>query len=245
MNNKILKNKKIILSFFSVAVSGVILVLALVNFSLAWFAKNNKVTGNGMNITVGKESLVIENITVYKYNDFRNDVIETTIPDNESINLSMLIYDKIFTERNKTNAIIIKIDLSSITAGETLGLTFTCVDGTPTLDHLSDVVGYRTGALDSNIGATPLEVYTNVVNGLKDTTEYAFRKVEGASHVKTTQIHSNDVTWADGKSLYVILDYSPSLIDETGTQFDGTTEELFDGQHGDLNSVTIYKNQGA
>ncbi len=247
MNNGNLKKAVSVFLSLTLALIALILSVSAYYFSFSWFSVNKEVKGNGLNVNVKDvNDFTIEKITVYRYNEFRTAVEAFEALKDQKITLSLLTYDKVFTARNLTNAIVIKIDLANVTAGSILYLDFSCTDGTPELDHLSDVVAYKVCVANKNLGVKPKEVYDGARNALSNTPEYAFRSgvgTTGGTATKIIQTESDTLTWQEGKSLYVMLDYSDALTSDVPNDFT-TQEYTFSGEHGDLTSITICKKQG-
>ena len=246
MNNGNLKKAVSVFLSLTLALIALILSVSAYYFSFSWFSVNKEVKGNGLNVNVKDvNDFTIEKITVYRYNEFRTAVEEKEVQKDQKITLSLWTYDKVFTARNSTNAIIIKIDLANVTAGSILYLDFSCADGTPVLDNLSDVVAYKVCVADKNLGVAPKDVYDGARVALSNTPEYAFRSGvgTGGTATKIIQTESHTLTWKEGKSLYVMLDYSDALTLDVPNDFT-TQEYTFSGEHGDLTSITICKKQG-
>lgn len=246
MNNGNLKKAVSVFLSLTLALIALILSVSAYYFSFSWFSVNKEVKGNGLNVNVKDvNDFTIEKITVYRYNEFRTAVEEKEVQKDQKITLSLWTYDKVFTARNSTNAIVIKIDLANVTAGSILYLDFSCADGTPELDNLSDVVAYKVCVADKNLGVAPKDVYDRARGALSNTPEYAFRSgvVTGGTATKIIQTESHTLTWEEGKSLYVMLDYSDALTSDVPNDFT-TQEYTFSGEHGDLTSITICKKQG-
>ena len=117
--------------------------------------------------------------------------------------------------------------------------------GTTELNHLSDVVAYKVCVADKNLGEKAKVVYDGARDALSNTPEYAFRSGidTGGIVTKIIQTESHTLTWGEGKSLYVMLDYSDALTSDVPNDFT-TQEYTFSGEHGDLTSITICKKQG-
>lgn len=246
MNNGNLKKAVSVFLSLTLALIALILSVSAYYFSFSWFSVNKEVKGNGLNVNVKDvNDFTIEKITVYRYNEFRTAVEEKEVQKDQKITLSLWTYDKVFTARNSTNAIVIKIDLANVTAGSILYLDFSCADGTPELDNLSDVVAYKVCVADKNLGVAPKDVYDRARGALSNTPEYAFRSgvVTGGTATKIIQTESHTLTWEEGKSLYIMLDYSDALTSDVPNDFT-TQEYTFSGEHGDLTSITICKKQG-
>jgi len=246
LNNGNLKKAVSVFLSLTLALIALILSVSAYYFSFSWFSVNKEVKGNGLNVNVKDvNDFTIEKITVYRYNEFRTDVEAVEIQKDQKIPLSLWTYDKVFTARNSTNAIVIKIDLANVTAGSILYLDFSCTDGTTELNHLSDVVAYKVCVADKNLGEKAKVVYDGARDALSNTPEYAFRSGIGTGGIvtKIIQTESHTLTWGEGKSLYVMLDYSDALTSDVPNDFT-TQEYTFSGEHGDLTSITICKKQG-
>lgn len=246
MNNGNLKKAVSVFLSLTLALIALILSVSAYYFSFSWFSVNKEVKGNGLNVNVKDvNDFTIEKITVYRYNEFRTAVEAFVVQKDQKITLSLWTYDKVFTARNSTNAIVIKIDLANVTAGSELYLDFSCADGTPELDNLSDVVAYKVCVADKNLGVAPKDVYDRARVALSNTPEYAFRSGvgTGGTATKIIQTESHTLTWEEGMSLYVMLDYSDALTSDVPNDFT-TQEYTFSGEHGDLTSIAICKKQG-
>ena len=114
------QNSKMFSLMFNFGITLVLLlvtVFAFLSVHYGWFAKNETVTANGMNISIDYDDTVAL-YYVYKYDTVREVASKSSKIEGGSIqlnsitNLQLSSYDKIFLERNVNNPVIFRVEVS-------------------------------------------------------------------------------------------------------------------------------------
>lgn len=126
-----MNNKKMGSLIFNVGLSFALVIVTLfvfMSFHFGWFASNETVSANGMNISVDHDDTVAT-YYIYQYDTVTEKGSTSTTGQggsttpNTIANLNMSSYDTIFHERNKYNPVVIRIEISGTKVSETGTIT--------------------------------------------------------------------------------------------------------------------------
>lgn len=213
-----------------------LLALLLLNLSFGWFSRTDGASATGMTVSAADGSdCRITGYTVYRYDDSGKLHADKS--------LTLREYDTIFTEKNTNTAAVVRLEVEGLAAGDPFRVTLTCSDAGTAEDHLSDIIIWRLTSLSLS-AADDAALYSAACDAFRDVTpDYAFRTVNGADAQKVTSVTSESVTMAEGGAVYLLVDYSPALIDRTGIQFSGESDAT-KGYPGDLTAIELTADKG-
>ena len=183
---------KLIGSFTSTAVIGIVIVIAfvlLLNPSLAWFSSNKQVTGTGTGVRVGYDDFHVS-ATCYQY-DPKESVVKT-FSDLSEIDFNP--YDLVFWARNRYTPVVVALKMtgSSLPSEGTVNVRIT-------RDLLADPDGYSTDQETGHIQLT--ECFSSIMrvtaylgnSSYSESAETLYSRVDSAAHYDYVRSRTGNV----------------------------------------------------
>ncbi|MGN0818716.1 MAG: hypothetical protein ACI4L9_07080 [Candidatus Coproplasma sp.] len=233
------------LVFVSV-VAAMVAVAAVVCFApngyFAWFAKNQNVSANGMNVSVESQTKVIDGVSYYIYDRYEDESKNYVFASNESTEFES--YD-ILNNNIYQSAIKVSINsgVESVTVTAKTTAEYYLGDG-DTKDHvlgadvngnsLSSIIAFEVYSSDGKeISASDTSLTLTLPENVN---KYAFVD-ENNNNVWTKEITLDNFTFddpenSDGNAIYLIIKYNSTAIEEISTKHMGTeyVENLEEGK---------------
>ena len=193
MFRNLTKNQKLKLigSFTSTAIIGIVVVIALVLFlnpSLAWFSYNKQVSGTGMGVRVGYDDFHVS-ATCYQYDPKKSKV--KTFSDLSEIDFNP--YDLVFSARNRYTPVVValKITGASLPSKGTVNVRIT-------RDLSADPEGFST---DQGGHKHLIEVFSSVMrvtayvgkSYYSDSAEMLYSQVDSSAHYDYVRSQTGNV----------------------------------------------------
>ena len=185
---------------------------------LAWFAAAHRNDADGMQVQVYSHELTMS-YRVFKYSDDEKAGVEVTAQQNA---LELQKYDSVITSRNENTPIILEFLLSGMALGENLPINITTSrsQSDATVQAISNIIKLQFAPLEinSNDGSV---IYNTAVSYFRSQQDGAIFE-DGETEVSyELNNYSSHLTGA-GLTLFIMLDYSESLIENFKDNFDIT-----------------------
>ena len=185
---------------------------------VAWFTASEKNNASGPTIQMYTHELDMS-YRVYKYSDDTKAGVEVT---GQQDALELQKYDSVITSRNENTPIILEFLLSGVSLGENLPINVTTTrnQNDSSVQAISNIIKFQFAPLtiDSNDESVIYDTAVSYFRNQQDETIFEDGEFETSYQVSN---YSSYLTSA-GLSLYIMLDYSESLISNFKDNFDIT-----------------------
>ncbi|MGN0812260.1 MAG: hypothetical protein ACI4MQ_01965 [Candidatus Coproplasma sp.] len=243
MSKDRLKN---LIKLIAVCALAVILTVAAVVFlvqdnAYAWFAKNNLVSADGMQVAIKVDESVVGSTEYFKFKEKSGN----SYTFKKSTSTEMDTYD---SSENNDYQIVVKINLTSTTDSVTVN-AYTTAKGylgadeaeelAATGNSMSSVVAFEIYYSDTDSAIIEEDTDTDGVALVKLTppdplTDYSFVTEEKTLSSSVSLGETHTLTGTGSKAVYIVIKYNVNAIDEIishnigNSVFSGSTDITFD-----------------
>ena len=180
---------------------------------LAWFTAGQVDNASGPQIQMYTHELDMS-YRVFKYSDDEKAGVEVT---GQQDALTLQRYDSVIKSRNVNTPIILEFLLSGVALGENIPIDITsyCTDATLTNKVISNIVKLQFSPIEIESNDAN-EIYTTAVNYFKTESipEVQFKNGNNKSlEITYTLNNYSSYLTSAGLNLFIMLDYSESLVD--------------------------------
>lgn len=203
----------------------------------AWFVANQSVSAATMQVQMYTHELDMS-YRVYKYDDNAKTAIDAT---GAADALTLPEYDSVIVSRNDNTALVIEFLVSGIALGEDWPITISayCSNNSFSTRCISNIISMKFAPITSITSYTAADIYPQALNYFSTVNGSQF--VNNGSKTQTITYLLDDYAAAlvnNTLRLFVVVDYSPTLIDSFEFSFDDASTTAFSNDLISINCAT-------
>lgn len=203
----------------------------------AWFVTSQSVSAATMQVQMYTHELDMS-YRVYKYDDNTKTAIDAT---GAADALTLPEYDSVIVSRNDNTALVIEFLVSGIALGEDWPITISayCSNNSSSTRCISNIISMKFAPITSITSYAAADIYPQALNYFSTVNSSQFVNNGNKTQTITYLLDDYAATLVNNTlRLFVVVDYSPTLINSFEFSFDDASTTAFSNDLISINCAT-------